>query len=435
MIEPVILKRTCVSILLLTGRLPVRCKLTPSFVLNAVVSPGAERTVFWDETLPGFGLMVTKNGHRSWVYQYRAAGRSRRMTFPIKLKLDKARQEARKAVGGVAGGKDPLAERRKAEAAAENTFQSICEEYFRRDGKRLRSTDRSKADLERLVYPKLSARQIDTIVRSDLIRLLDKIEDKQGPAMADRVLADVRKIMNWHAARSDDFRSPIARGMSRTKPKQRARNRILSDEEIRDVWTALDAVTEPVCYSRFVKSLLLCATRRTESASMHSRELDGDLWTIPGERYKTKLDHVIPLSAKAQALIGEKPPAVRTNSWFIFSTDPQGKTAFSGYSKAKKKLDEAIAKIRKREERPAMPNWRLHDLRRTARTLMTRAGVLSEHAERCLGHVVTGVEGVYNRYEYLEEKRAAFEALALLVDRILNPPKDNVIPMRTEVPA
>jgi integrase len=342
----------------------VRTKLTPSFVLNATANAGAERTVFWDETLPGFGLMVTEGGARSFVYQYRAGGRSRRMTFPVSLGLDKARREAKKSVGAVAGGGDPLQERRKADKQAEDTLQSVCEEYLRRDGKWLRTSDRTKADLERLVYPKLGARQITSILRSEIVRLLDKIEDEHGPAMADRALADVRKIMNWHAGRSDDFRSPIVRGMSRTKPKQRARKRVLTDEEIRDVWAGLELVTEPACYSRFVKSLLLCATRRTESGRMHSTELDGDLWTIPGERYKTKLDHVIPLSAMARELIGEKPPAVKTNSWFVFSTAPEGKSAFSGYSKAKKKLDAKIAEIRKREDRAAMPNWRLHDLRK-----------------------------------------------------------------------
>src|SRR5262249_18434439 len=167
-----ILEHTSVSILLLTGCLPLRTKLTPSFVLKAAADPGAERSVFWDETLPGFGLMVTKAGSRSFVYQYRAGGRSRRMTFPIKLGLDKARREARKAVGGVAGGGDPLVERRKAEAQAENTLQSICEEYLRREGKRLRTSDRTKADLERLVYPRLGSRQIHTILRSDIVRQL-----------------------------------------------------------------------------------------------------------------------------------------------------------------------------------------------------------------------------------------------------------------------
>ena len=119
----------------------MRTKLTPSFIDKAKAEAGAERTVFWDEALPGFGLMVTKVGARSFVYQYRSAGRSRRMTFPINLGLEKARREAKKALGGVAAGGDPLQERRKAAATAENTLQAICEEYLKREGKRLRSHD------------------------------------------------------------------------------------------------------------------------------------------------------------------------------------------------------------------------------------------------------------------------------------------------------
>jgi integrase len=162
---------------------------------------------------------------------------------------------------------------------------------------------------------------------------------------------------------------------------------------------------------------------------MHAAELDGDLWTIPGARYKTKLDHVIPLTAAARDLIGEKPARAK-NSWFIFSTSKSGPDgemeldgalAFSGFSKAKAELDKAIAEIREREGRPPMANWTLHDLRRTARSLMSRAKVPTDHAERALGHVMGGVRETYDRYEYLDEKRAAFEALASLVSRILNP--------------
>src|SRR5215831_5661701 len=161
----------------------MRTKLTPSFLRDAAPEEGAERTIFWDEGLAGFGLVVTSGGHKSFVYQYRAAGRSRRMTFPFELGLERARKEAKKALGGVAAGGDPLQERRKAEAQAENTLQSICEEYLRRDGKRLRSRDQIEAILKRLVYPKLGARQIDSIRRSELVRLLDKIEDKHGAGM------------------------------------------------------------------------------------------------------------------------------------------------------------------------------------------------------------------------------------------------------------
>src|SRR5262249_58574581 len=94
--------------------------------------------------------------------------------------------------------------------------------------------------VERLVFPTLGARPIDDIGRSDIVRLLDKIEDASGPVMADRTLAYLRKVLNWHATRSDTFRSPIVRGMARTKPAERARDRILTDAEIRAIWRATE---------------------------------------------------------------------------------------------------------------------------------------------------------------------------------------------------
>src|ERR1700733_8371996 len=135
-------------------------KLTVTEVDKAPLPTKGDRAIYWDTSLPGFGLVVTKAGHRSFVYQYRAGHRSRRMTFPLGLGLEKARKEARKALGGVAAGADPLQDRRKAEAMAENTLQAICEEYLRRDGSRLRSKGQIKQTLERLVYPKLGKRQI-----------------------------------------------------------------------------------------------------------------------------------------------------------------------------------------------------------------------------------------------------------------------------------
>jgi integrase len=166
---------------------------------------------------------------------------------------------------------------------------------------------------------------------------------------------------------------------------------------------------------------------------MNSAELEGDNWTIPGGRYKTKLDHVIPLAPQARALIGEKPEGLTGSSWFIFSTTG-GKKGFSGFSKLKRELDAKIAKIRKAEGREKMPGWTLHDLRRTARSLMSRAKVPTDHAERALGHVIGGVRGTYDRYEYHAEKKQAFEALAGQIDRIVNP-QDNVIPFKAEVSA
>jgi integrase len=396
----------------------VRCKLTPSFVLNASAKKGADRTLFWDETLPGFGLMVTEGGHRSYVFQYRAGNRSRRMTFPFTLGLDKARREARKAVGGVASGGDPLQERRKAEALAENTFQSVCEEYLRRDGKGLRSRGQIEQTLKRLVYPKLGKRQIDDIKRSDIVRLLDKIEDEHGAGMATNTLAHVRKIMNWHATRSDDFRTPIVRGMARTRPKERARDRVLTDDELRAIWGGAGKFPGPFGY--FIRFVLLTATRRSEAADIRDTELTGDDWIIPGARYKTKLDHVVPLSQATRDLLASIPRIKRVPYYFTTGSAP-----IAGFTKFKKTFDKACK----------VKGWTLHDLRRTARSLMSRAGVDADIAERCLGHAIPGIRGVYDRHAYHAEKKAAFEALAGQIDRILNP-QGNVVPIRSkEIPA
>lgn len=237
--------------------------------------------------------------------------------------------------------------------------------------------------------------------------------------MADRTLAYVRKAFNWFAARNEEFTNPIVKGLREVG--NNSRTRILSDDELRDLWAALDVVEDvPACYPRYVKALLLTMTRRNEAALMHTSELDGDDWTIPADRYKTKLDHLIPLSEAARELIGGKPEGANGNSWLVFTTTA-GAKGFAGFSKCKRELDKAIARVRSDAGRDPMPHWVLHDLRRTGRSLMSRAGVSSDHAERCLGHVIGGVRGVYDRYAYRDEKRAAFEALSILVAGILKP--------------
>jgi integrase len=249
--------------------------------------------------------------------------------------------------------------------------------------------------------------------------------------MATYVLAIIRAVMNWHAAQDDDFVSPIVRGMAPTKTTERARSRVLDDDEIRDLWAALDTADVPECYPAYMRMLLFTACRRNEVADMTSAEIRtgsgrGDVWTIPALRCKTKRDHVVPLTRQAKALIGGKPEGFEGDGpWFIFSTTG-GAKAFCGFSAAKRALDAEIARIRKREGRPPVERWTTHDLRRTGRSLMSRAKVDADIAERAIGHVIGGVRGTYDRFDYFEQKRDAFERLARQVELILNPPPDNV---------
>jgi integrase len=336
-------------------------------------------------------------------------------------RLEDGDSEAGLKIGGAWEGDD--VELAKREQKQPGLLDKFFARYVVKEAK-LRTADQIKNAFARLVYPEIGDLGIYEIRRSHIVDMLDEIADESGPAMADKALAYVRKAFNWHAIRDDQFSSPIVRGMARDESG--ARNRILADDEIRDLWAALEIVENvPACYPRFVKTLLLTGTRRGEAANMHSIEIEGDVWTIPGARYKrlpkhAGLDHVIPLSTEAKALISGKPAGANGNSWFVFSRTGGAKPV-SGFSQAKRELDKATALIRARDGRAPMPNWRFHDLRRTARTLMSRAGVQPDHAERCLGHIIVGVRGVYDRHEYLDEKRAAFEALAALVSRVLNP--------------
>jgi integrase len=374
-------------------------RLTAAFVQEAQAKPGKEREVFWDESFPSFGLMVTSAGHRSWVVQYRAGRVSRRLTIPAVLSLADARKQARAVLGEVARGGDPVQERRR----TGSTLQTVCESYVAREGAKLRSIPWRHGVLKRLVYPALGTREIGDIKRSDINKLLDEVEDKSGRAMADGVLAILRRVSNWHAARDDDYASPFVRGMSRRHADERERSRILNDDEIRALWRTTETFPSP--WGQFVRFLLLTTSRRNEAAGMTWQEVKGGLWVIPASRYKTNTETALPLSGAALRILDGIPRLEGCD--FAFSTN--GRAPIGGFSGFKLRLDAACG----------ITGWRLHDLRRTSRSLMSRAGVNSDIAERCLGHAIPGIRGVYDRHRYLDEMREAFEKLAAQIDRIV----------------
>jgi integrase len=390
----------------------MRIKLTPAFVTKPPSPKKGDRIFYWDTTQSGFGLMVTAGGHRSYIVQYRADRTSRRMHLKPGLNLTDARREAKSILGRVAKGGDPLGDKRKAAQASENSVRAIAEAFLQREGPKLRSVDQRRRVFERLIYPKIGALQIDAIRRSDIVKLLDRIEDQNGPRMAHVVLAFLSRLFTWHAGRSDEFRSPIIRGMGRVNAKDQVRTRVLSDDELRAVWRAAEA--SGGLFDRYVQFLLLTAVRRNEAADMTRAELDGADWTIPAARMKGKRDHLVPLSRQALETLA-KLPVIGNSDGYIFTRN--GKRAVRDFTNRKAEF----------QARSGTSGWSLHDLRRTARTLMTRAGVPVDHAERCLAHVIGGIRGVYDHHEFYAEKKAAFEALAALIERIVQAPGENVV--------
>src|SRR5262249_48906475 len=159
------------------------------------------RITYWDGS---FGLMVTARGHKSFVVQYRAGRQSRRMSLKAGLTLQQARREAKSILGAVARGGDPLTDKRKVAASAATTLKAVAEKYLKREGGKLRTVNQRERAFERLVYPAFGNRQIDSIKRSEIVRLLDGIEEENGPHMAQKVFSILSKLFNWHAGRDDD---------------------------------------------------------------------------------------------------------------------------------------------------------------------------------------------------------------------------------------
>ena len=274
--------------------------------------------------------------------------------------------------------------------------------------------------LERLIYPKLGRRPIESIKRSEIAHLLEQIGDQRGPRMAGYAGSVLKIVFHWLERQSDDFRSPMIRGMAPNGSA--ARERVLNDRELQVFWRVASAWQHP--FARLAQFILLTAARRNEAAEMVRSELDGDVWTIPGSRYKSKTAHSIPLSKSARDVLAACP--IIGTAGYLFTLS--GRRPVS-CNITKRHLDALM-----RAELAELERWTIHDLRRTSRTLMSRAGVSADIAERCLGHAIPGVRGIYDRHRFEDEKRAAFEALAAQIERIVNPQPNVVALDRSRLP-
>ena len=386
------------------------------------LKPG-EIIAFADPT--GFVARRLPSGKVTYGYRYREndSGRQRWIGLGVNLAPDAARRAALKVASQISDGKKPQsAAKTKAEdrVTLGRTVDKLLDDFVARHVQpNLRSADEVERCFDVYVRPKLGSKTIPDLRRTDIVGLLDDIEDHNGPVMADRVLAHLRKAFNWEVSRTNDFVSPITKGMVRTSWKERARTRTLDDQEIRDLFTALDQLNlgkdAPACYPVFIKAALMSAQRREELSRMHSDEIDGNDWIIPRTRYKAKIDHTVPITDDFAKLID-----LSEKTGFLFSSD-DGRTPFSGFSKAKAALDAKIAEVRKAAGRKPMQAWVHHDLRRTSRTLLSRSGVSADHAERLLGHILPGLRATYDKHLYRSEKLAALQKLQAALASIVHP--------------
>jgi integrase len=369
----------------------------------------------------GLYVQVMPTGRKRFTVRYRFAGKTRKLTLQSGITLAAARKIAADALFQLEQGIDPATARQQARQeqrlAASDTLQAVTAEYLRRMRRegRLRSIERTARVFEQKILPALGTRPIGAILRSDVIRLLDKVEEDGGPAAADEVFSLLSRLMSWHAPRSDSFRSPLVRGMRRTKTRERARTRALDDDELRRFWETAEA--DPGPFGPLLQFLLLTGARLNEAAQMRWSEVSGDIWVLPAVRNKVKQDLARPLTTMALAALARAPRIAGSD--YVFTVD--GRTAIGGISRRKSAFDAKSG---------ITAAWRTHDIRRSCRTLLSRANVDADTAERCLGHVLGGVRATYDRHAYIQQMRRAYESLATLIQHVVNP-TNNVALLRS----
>lgn len=392
---------------------------------------------FWAREGLGFAVRVVPSGEKLWYYIYTFQGKKRYMwlgSYPA-VPLAAAREACEVARAKVKTGTDPLAqkeaeleERRRAPTVAE-----LCAEYMERHAKQFkRSWQKDEQMIKRDVLPEWGKRKARDITKRDVVLLLEKIMDRGAPVQANTTFALIRKMFNF-AVERDILEHTPCHGVKHPAPKV-ARDRVLSEEEIRTFWHNLDACAMSNESRRALKLVLVTAQRPGEVIGMHTDEIKGDWWILPGERVKNKKSHRVYLSTLAREILAE---AVAENKekqgiledqeyhGFMFpspqrakvqSIDPQALIVAVGRALASPVLDQNFKRVLDRDGKPATVNrlevahFTPHDLRRTAATFMAESGEMDEVIDAVLNHAKQGVIRVYNQFKYDAQKQAALES-------------------------
>jgi integrase len=386
------------------GQMGRRRTLTDEGVGN--LKPRAKRYAFPDPEMPSHYIRVTPVGAKSFCVVVRDRdGKQRWITtgpYPA-YNIGQARKRAGEIIRSIREGRD---QPDSFAAVAANWRKLHCEARGLRS---IRAIDRFISHMTRA----WAGRDFASIGRGDVAKLMDKVEHENGTRQANYILQTFSSMANWYAAREDTYRSPIVKGMRRGTPPKR--DRILSDDELREVWRLAESNGK---YGAIIRLALLTGQRREKIGSMKWDDLDGDVWTIATEAREKGNAGKLVLPDLAMDIINAQERHVSNPYVFPGKTE---RSHFCWWSEAKATLD---AKL------PPMPHWTIHDLRRTARSLMSRAGIRPDISERVLGHVIAGVEGIYDRHQYREEKAQALRALAGLLENILRPHGANVRRLR-----
>jgi len=402
-------------------------KLTDRYLTGLSLSEGQRDRLVFDDTCPGLGVRLTKAGARIFIAQWTDPATKRKVREPLgvwgSITIDQARDAARVRLGSVAKGINPKAERIKAKAEADReraelalTFDALVKDWAALH--LIKRRPRYAAEAERairLAFADLMKRPAARISKSEITNRLDRLIKAGKATTAGRTMAYGRAAFSWALKRGKVTQNPFA-GLPITAPTNQ-RERTLSEEEIREVWTASSTLPAPI--GAFMRLTLLTLARRDEVAGMRWSEMSacGSEWVIPGARTKNGKPHTVHLSPEAIEAL-EAIEKVKGQD-LVFTTT--GKTPISGFSAFKRDLDKAIVAARAKESAetdiapaPLVP-FVLHDFRRTGVTTLAGLGFDSIVVDKLLNHQpskLRGVAGVYQRHEFSAERARALDVWA-----------------------
>jgi len=388
--------------------------------IKGLKAPERGQAEYADKVVSGLRIRIGASGTRTFIIRKRIGGRIANVTVgrfhDQRFTLTDARKKARTLLNDIEGGGDPRGETRKKTGAGAGTIRALFDDY-----KKAKAGRRSIAEVERIfnkyVLPEIGDRLADSLSRADVTRLIDGVATGGGkptPVMARAVAAQLSAFYTWAMPRLDRLDVNPCRDAGKPDvPKPR--ERVLSNDEIKALWTVLEG--EGLPWGPSVKLLILTGQRRDEvfSADRAEFDLEGGLWTIPGDRAKNGKQHFVPLSEAALRLLKAVPVIDGSAKLFPSRADPE--RGASGFSRA---LARIIADMVK--ELGPVERFTLHDLRRTMATGLQRLGVRLEVTEAVLNHVSGsrgGLVGVYQRHQFQDEKRHALDAWAAEVERIV----------------
>jgi integrase len=356
--------------------------------------------VYWDAGCPGFGVKVTPKGRKVFIVLYRTGGAGSRLRkYTIgpygRVTLHQARVAAQKVFAAKLEGRDPAAEKRAARRRiVADRVEDVLETFIAQRLSQNRSGDEIARLLRREVGKPWSGRSIHEISKRDVVEVVTAIEQRGAPVAANKALKAIKTFLRWCVGRAVLDQSP-AEGVP-LPSKEVARDRVLDDSELAQVILAARKIGGP--YGGIVELLALTGQRREEVAGLQWEELNlaQRIWTLPKSRTKNEKAHVIHLSEQSMAVLtGADWPAP-----YMFSL--LGTKPFQEFSRAKRRLDELSG----------VTGWRLHDLRRSCVSGMARLGIAPHIADKILNHqagIISGVAAVYQRHDFLAERRTAVE--------------------------